>query len=295
MSEQSCNTWYTGSNKSYPCDVASIQGLDHPRKSRTHMTTIHSCAKIVNISHKPLLLDLFCGGGGAGTGYAQAGFEVIGVDIEPQPHNPHTFCQGDALQILDTLLAGEAWQGYHLHDFATIHASPPCQSYSAARHIAKVSAHDYQPAPKLIQPVRERLEATGLPWIIENVEGSELPDALELCGSMFGMPIRRHRWFSSNMFLWSPGPCRHVDDFVNVVGCKVRGYGKFTSGKMYLDRYGKEHRREGTLRLCDGMAAMDIDWMTMRELSQAIPPAYTRYIGQQLLPLVISAREEVIQ
>lgn len=224
------------------------------------------------MSNRPLLLDLFAGPGGAGHGYHQAGFEVVGCDLKPQPHNPHTCYQDDALQVLDQLLAGDQWRGYRLADFAVIHASPPCQSYSRSKSLAQVSAKDYKPAPKLIMPVRERLEATGKVWVIENVEGSELRDATELCGSMFGLPIQRHRWFSSNILLFAPGHCKHVPGFYNVVGGNVRGYGLYASNTTYQDSKGRIRKREGYYRLEVGQKAMGINWMNRDELSQAIPP-----------------------
>jgi DNA (cytosine-5)-methyltransferase 1 len=138
--------------------------------------------------------------------------------------------------------------------------------------MAKVSAHDYLPAPRLLEPVRERLERTGLIYEIENVEGAPLPDALELCGSMFGLPIQRHRWFSSNVFLWSPCPCRHAKGFYNVVGGHVRGYWTLAANTTYMDGRGRTRRREGYYRLSVGQEAMGIDWMNKAELSQAIPP-----------------------
>lgn len=206
-------------------------------------------------------------------GYHRAGFEVVGCDIEPQPHNPHECYQDDALVVLDILLSGGTWRGYTLADFDGIHASPPCQEYSQSRHIRKVaSIHGVKHAPMLIRAVRERLEASGLPWVIENVEGSPLPDAIELCGSMFGLPIRRHRWFSSNVFLWSPGPCQHTHSCINPVGGKIRGYGTLASATTYTDSKGRVRKREGYYKLSVGREAMDIDWMNLDELSQAIPP-----------------------
>src|SRR5690348_12580450 len=116
---------------------------------------------------KPRLLDLFCGAGGCAKGYADAGFEVVGVDIEPQPHYPFQFIQADAMT-------------FPLDDFDVIHASPPCQEYSKSRYLRRATAPHIKPAPKLIAPIRKRLEASRLPWIIENVAFSDLPDALEL-------------------------------------------------------------------------------------------------------------------
>lgn len=231
----------------------------------------------MNTQTKPRLLDLFCCAGGAAAGYAQAGFEVVGVDIRPQPHYPYAFVQADALAYLDST---------DLHQFAAIHASPPCQEYSQSRYLRYAVHPDIQPVPKLIREVRTRLERAGLPWIIENVAGSDLPDALELCGSMFGLPIRRHRWFSSSILLFAPGPCRHESGCINPIGGKVRGYGSLASSHTYRDSKGGLRKREGYYSLAVGRQAMGIEWMTLKELSQAIPPAYTAWLGWQLLEVL---------
>lgn len=214
------------------------------------------------------LLDLFSGAGGAAKGYHDAGFDVTGVDLLPQKNYPFEFIQADALT-------------FPLEGFDVIHASPPCQEYSKSRYLRHATAPHIEPTPKLIAPIRQRLEASGLPWIIENVAFSDLPDALELCGSMFGLPIRRHRWFSSSILLFAPGPCKHTDSCINPVGGKIRGYGTLASTTTYRDSKGNERKRESYLRLEVGQKAMGIDWMTMAELSQAIPPAYTRWVGAQ--------------
>lgn len=239
---------------------------------------------------KPLLLDLFCGAGGCARGYADAGFEVIGVDINPQPHYPYTFYQADAMDVLAQLASDGIWQGHCVDDFDAIHASPPCQEYSQSRYLRNATATRYKPAAKLVQSVANRLNELGLPYVIENVAGSPLPDALELCGSMFGLPIRRHRWFSCSHYLYAPGPCKHTDRCLNVIGNKVRGYGAWASTTTYLDASGRTRKRENYFRACDGQAAMGIDWMTVAEMSQTIPPAYTAWIGTQLLTIVESER-----
>lgn len=223
---------------------------------------------------KPRLLDLFCGAGGCSMGYYQAGFEVVGVDIEPQPRYPFAFRQADALDFLKTV---------DLAQFDVIHASPPCQSYSSTQHFPNANI---EPAPKLIKPVRELLVKSGQPWIIENVVGSSLPDAIQLCGSMFGLPIERHRWFSCSHLLFVPGSCRHTEGFYNVVGGKVRGYGTFASDTTYDCADGRTRRREGYYKREVGCKAFGIDWMTVAELCQSIPPAYTHWIGQQLITML---------
>lgn len=217
------------------------------------------------------LLDLFCGAGGCAKGYHDAGFEVVGVDIVPQPHYPYEFHQADALT-------------YPLDGFDVIHASPPCQEYSRSRHIRDATAPDIQHKPMLIQKIRQRLEASRSLWVIENVEDAPLPEALELCGSMFGLNTRRHRWFSSSILLFAPGPCRHTPGFINPVGGKVRGYGNLAHPtRTYVDNTGRTRKAEGMYRKEVGCRAMGIEWMTIAELSQAIPPAYTRWIGDQVM------------
>lgn len=223
---------------------------------------------------KPRLLDLFCSAGGCSVGYAQAGFECVGVDIGLQPRYPYEFHQADALEYLDTA---------DLSTFDVIHASPECQAYSSSRHFPNARPEDH---PKLIKDVRGRLEKIGLPWVIENVVGSDLPDAIQLCGSMFGLPIQRHRWFASSHLIFVPGPCQHVSGFYNVIGGKIRGYGDYASAKFYDCADGRQRRREGYYTRDVGCKAMDIGWMTIAELCQAIPPAYTRYIGTQLLRML---------
>jgi DNA (cytosine-5)-methyltransferase 1 len=223
------------------------------------------------MNKRPLLLDLFCGAGGAAKGYYDAGFDIVGIDSVNQPHYPFTFIQADALT-------------FDLSGFDVIHASPPCQGYSRSLGIASI--YGVKEHPLLIGTIRKRLEASGKPWIIENVEGSDLPDALELCGSMFGLPIRRHRWFSSSELLFAPGACQHTDSCINPVGNKVRGYGSLASKTTYVDAKGATRRREGYLSIATGRLAMGIDWMSVAELCQAIPPAYTHWIGRQLFDML---------
>jgi len=163
---------------------------------------------------KPRILDLFCGAGGAAMGYYRAGFDVVGVDIEPQKNYPFEFILADALQLMDALTITGEWRGnssngftvWRLKDLDAFHASPPCQKYSVmtnGRWQDRVAAH-----PDLIKPTRERLVATGKPYIIENVPGAkaELINPIMLCGTMFGLQtkggsqLRRHRYFETSWF-----------------------------------------------------------------------------------------------
>lgn len=200
----------------------------------------------------PRLLDLFCGAGGAAMGYHQVGFDVVGVDIAPQPRYPFTFHQADAMT-------------YPLEGFDAIHASPPCQAYSTMTRCRPGLSERY---PDLVGPLRERLRKAGLPWVIENVVGAPLVNPMLLCGSMFGLPIHRHRLFEASFLL----PL-----------ILHGGWDRPTS------RAG--HWEPGTIISVSGncspialaRAAMGIEWMNRRELSEAIPPAYTQWIGERLL------------
>lgn len=211
------------------------------------------------------LLDLFCGAGGAATGYARAGFEVVGIDIKPQPRYPYDFRQKDALGSLEELRMGSAgWR-----DFDAVHASPPCQAYSGlttdrARH------------PDLIAKTRELLEATGLPYVIENVRGAPLCGPVELCGSAFGLPIKRHRLFETNFPVMAPGCAHGMHDPKRY---KIRQHGKERDTAFaYVFGGGQAGQTAAEWR-----EAMGTPWMTVDEMSEAIPPAYTEHIGGYLM------------
>lgn len=210
------------------------------------------------MGRKPRLLDLFCKAGGSALGYYEAGFEVVGVDIEHQPNYPFVFHQADALT-------------FPLDSFDVIHASPPCQGYSDLRHR---SGKSY---PKLIEPVRDRLIASGLPYVIENVEGAPLLRPVVLCGTMFStLRVLRHRLFESNVMLSQPGHPRHP--LVYTLDKRKAHYGKLDQWTAYVQVTGG-----GNCSVHAARDAMDIDWMTKAELNEAIPPAYTKFIGSQLL------------
>lgn len=192
-------------------------------------------------------------------GYHRAGFEVVGVDLEPQPHFPFEFHQGDALT-------------YPLEGFDAIHASPPCQAYTPLNALT-----GYKHTLDLVAPVRERLLASGVPFVIENVPGAPLVNYTLLCGTMFDLRVIRHRWFEVHPYpLLSPRSCCHS---VPVAWRQVKA--GFNQG-LFVSVTGNRGSYVSS-------RAMDIDWMTGDELSQAIPPAYTEYIGRQLIAALENA------
>lgn len=212
---------------------------------------------------KPRLLDLFCCAGGASVGYAQAGFDVTGVDIKAQPNYPFPFVQADALAIEPEIIAS----------FDAVHASPPCQAYS---DLAKRNrnAHEW---PRLIEPVREMLVRSGLPYIIENVDGAPLLDPVVLCGTMFPeLRVLRHRLFESNFDIVAPAHKKHPK--VHTFDRRKSHFGKTNEWKDFVQVTGG-----GNCTLAAARQAMGIDWMTKTEINESIPPAYTRFIGRELL------------
>jgi DNA (cytosine-5)-methyltransferase 1 len=214
---------------------------------------------------KPRLFDAACKAGGCTKGYQRAGFYVVGCDIEAQPNFcGDEFIQGDMLEVLADY--------EFMSTFDAAHASPPCQAYIRSGNVARDGRH-----PKLIGPVRELLEATGLPYVIENVPGAELRPDVVLCGSMFGLEVRRHRWFESNVSLppWVLA-CNHSTRIAGVYG-HPHGQGGAAKGMLPGD-------------LETWSRAMGIDWMTAPELADAIPPAYCEFIGAQLLAHIESER-----
>lgn len=218
---------------------------------------------------RPKLLDLFCCAGGAGMGYHFAGFDVTGVDLTPQPRYPFRFLQADVLSLSIDFL----------RSFDAIHASPPCQFATLLKHAPGGKQH-----LNLIPQTRALLEAAGVPWIIENVEPARphLRDPILLCGTMFGLraegcELQRHRLFESNVPLAAPVLCAHSGGpVVGVYGGHARKRSAKHGGRGTRDVWPNGHRPVAA-------EAMGMDWATLAEMSEAIPPAYTEHLGRKLL------------
>lgn len=223
------------------------------------------------MAQQPRLLDLFCGAGGAGAGYARAGFDVVGVDLAPQPDYPFTFIQADAMT-------------FPLDGFDAIHASPPCQAFTSLKVMHNAREH-----ADLLTPTRERLLAWGGPFVIENVVGAPLQDPVLLCGTMFGLGVtaydgwrelRRHRLFETCWPLLGRR-CQHKSlgavGTIGLYGDHARDRRRKANGQASID-----FPMQDGLRL--GKEAMGMPWASRwRSLTQAIPPAFTEHIGAQLL------------
>ena len=216
---------------------------------------------------KPRLLDLFCGAGGASTGYARAGFEVTGVDIEPQPNYPFRFVQTNALNI------------HFIDEYDAIHASPPCHNYcwSTSRHRAKGKTY-----PDLIEPIRKLLIESGKPYVIENVPTAPLLNSTYLEGTMFGLNVIRRRCFETNWWLPQPMYLRRKK---TIMQQSKRDPRIFIKKSSYCSVAGSG--ADGwSCRVADWRTAMGINWMTREEIKQAIPPAYTEYVGRYLMGMI---------
>lgn len=218
---------------------------------------------------RPRALDLYCCSGGAGMGYFRAGFEVVGVDIVAQPRYPFAFIKHDALTLDPRFLA----------TFDLVHASPPCQFATLLKHAPGGKAH-----PNLIPATRAILKRAGVPYVIENVEpaAEHLINPTLFCGTMFGLgaegcELRRHRYFETSFPIPSPGPCRHTDGpVIGVYGGHARRRSARHGGRGTKDVWRDGHKGAAS-------KALGIDWATLNELSEAVPPAFSEFIGRAAL------------
>ncbi len=223
------------------------------------------------MERKYKLLDLFCCAGGCAKGYHDAGFEVVGVDIVDRPNYPYKFIKADALEILKDV--------EFLKQFQAIHSSPPCQCYSKLKYLSGNVEKWEEEHVDLVAPTRELLIKTGKPYIIENVEGAPLINPIKLCGSQFeNMYTQRPRLFESNIHLRKPD--------APVVRHKTLKLGQGPAEDGYITVAGTRPPKgmtEVQAKLYYGFALGGIDWMSLEELTQAIPPIYTQFIGKQII------------
>lgn len=217
---------------------------------------------------RPKLLDLFCGAGGCSVGYHRAGFDCVGVDIVPRPNYPFPVVQGDALR-----------PPVNLDAFDVIHASPPCQAYTWAAGKARNAGSSY---PDLVSATREMLSGSGKPYVIENTNGAPLHHAIRLCGIMFGLGVLRHRYFECHPFIFEP---EHPSHEPPVMVAARDGTDRMVKRSRYCSvaGHGGESR---SFAVADWEEAMGIDWMSRKELTQAIPPAFTEYIGKRIMETI---------
>lgn len=239
------------------------------------------------------LLDLFCGAGGAAMGYHQAGFdEIVGVDIVPQPNYPFEFIQYD-------LSNPDLEFDLDLFAFDLIHASPPCQIHSSLKHVQQSDYADRH--QDLVAWTRDVLIRSGVPYVIENVPGAPLVDPVRFCGTSFGATIdamgvrwemRRHRIFETSWTLWAPPKCNHQWRVLGIygdLGDRMRPNNPKRRAAYGPDGLPANDWKAG---FDQAQKLMGIDWMDRAELVQAIPPAYTRYIGEAFLTQQLGADDE---
>jgi DNA (cytosine-5)-methyltransferase 1 len=230
------------------------------------------------------LLDLYCKAGGAAEGYHRAGFEVTGVDIEPQPRFRFRFVQADALEYLRE----------HGHEYDAIHASPPCQAFTqmSAKYRGKGGRADSH--PDLLTPTRAALVRDPRPWVIENVVGARrrMQPLFTLHGGMFGLGVHRPRLFEANVLMMPP-VAPHCAEPIGVYGTKPDGrtLWRYRNSGMWIDEAGvRRYKSRSPMRaprsLEEAQRAMGIDWMEWDELREAIPPAYTEWIGRHLMAVL---------
>lgn len=216
------------------------------------------------------MLDLFCKQGEASMGYSRAGYTVTGIDIDPQPNYPFEFVQADALEYL----------AEHGHEYDLIHASPPCQKYSRATAPFRSLGYEYK---DMVEPTRELLRATGKPSVMENVPGSPIRPDVKLCGRMFGLPLVRWRWFEIEG-VFCLNPCKpHIPRGIVKRGEAVSIFGKGAYRKSRNDA--RPIFDQGSVRATWGFA-MGIDWMDCEGMREAIPPSYTKWIGEAIFEQV---------
>jgi DNA (cytosine-5)-methyltransferase 1 len=218
------------------------------------------------------LLDLYCGAGLAADGYAALGFEITGVDIRPQPHYPYEFIQGDALEYLRTT---------DLSQYDIIHASPPCQLFTRAKHLRTAQGSKAKEKIDLLTPTLSVLADLPIPWVVENVEGAKsiMPsDSVRLCGSYFRLDVQRHRLFASNMEIIGT-PCEHWRFPIDRESLRPRPWGVYHVPGDSIPKGGRTARDAAHAQELMGVER-NLPWDSLKE---GFPPAYTSWIGAWII------------
>lgn len=258
-----------------PSRATALRNYGNVIRYPTRQLPLEPPRRTMRASRRPLLLDLFCCAGGAGVGYQRAGFDVVGVDIVERPNYPLPFIKADAMTLDPKFVAL----------FDALHASPPCQSYS---DLAKRNRNGHA-WPRLVEPVREMLKASGRAYVIENVEGAPLDNPVVLCGTMFpGLRVLRHRLFEANFTITPPPHRKHPK--VHTFDKRKSHFGKTNEWTDFVQVTGG-----GNSSLAAARDAMGIDWMTKGEINEAIPPAYTEWIGRQLMRRLTENEGEAVE
>lgn len=235
---------------------------------------------------RPKMMDLYCGGGLAAIGYHQAGFDVYGLDIKSHPNYPFSFFQGNVLSFLENILSQPNYLNHFRTEYSLVHASPPCQKYSQSTALQRKKGKVY---PDLVAPTRELLEKIGLPYIIENVPGAPIRKDIVLRGDMFGLHVRRRRWFElGNWYMMQPGLPNKKGSLANGDFVSVFGKGSYRVSSKSPSGFRPKCDQGSILKTWHFAMGIPPEFgpFNYRELAEGIPPSYTKYIGEHFMAML---------